>query len=189
MPAKREEGLSSHESFLFYTIFSWQVSSSSLNKRQEWPPPHTHTLPPHPGWLLLDGCVWTSNNHTCESGCGRSLHTHPFGLQTRRDALGEMDFGWCKQSRGGSQQVSHSHNAPNGARSLTAEPGFIWCFSSLSPLCVRSRWKIYSKNKVQMLCMFSFFCVCMCWGGRGDDNSEPVYRVCMFRYAPPWESN
>lgn len=117
MLAKRKEGLSSHESFLFYTIFSWQVSSSSLNKRQECPP----WVAPA-GWL----CVWTSNNHTCSLDV-ELLHISSL-LQTRRDAFGEIDLAACKQNRGGSQQVSHSHNAYNGACSLTAEPWFIWCF-------------------------------------------------------------
>lgn len=130
--AKRKEGLSSHESFLFYTIFSWQVSSSSLNKGQECPPP---------GWLLLDGCVWTSNNHTCSLDVGL-LHISSL-LQTRRDAFGEIDLAACKQNRGGSQQVSHSHNAYNGACSLTAELWFSWCFSPLWQWHCR---KIYCKK-------------------------------------------
>lgn len=52
--------------------------------------------------------------------------------------------GWCKQSRGGSQQVSHSHNAHNGACSSTAEPWFIWCFF---PFCLRNCRKIYWRKK------------------------------------------
>lgn len=54
-------------------------------------------------------------------------------------------LGWCKHFRGGSQQVSHSHNAFNGACSLTtAELWFIWC---PPPLSVALQKNILKKNK------------------------------------------
>lgn len=70
MLSKRKEGLSSHESFLSYTIFSWQVSSSFLNKRQECHPPPSLPLPPaYPGWLLLRWlCVNAKQTHV-QFGC------------------------------------------------------------------------------------------------------------------------
>lgn len=79
MRPKRKEGLSSHESFPFYTIFSWQVSSSSLNKRQEYPP-----------WVapVRGLCVSTKQTHV-QSGCGAIASSL---LQTRRDAFWEMDL-------------------------------------------------------------------------------------------------
>lgn len=150
MLSKREEGLSSHESFLFYTIFSWQVSSSSLNKGQECPPSS-------PGWLLLDGCVCERQTITRVVWMW-SYCIYPCPLQTRRDAFEGGDrLCWCKQSRGGSQQVSHSHNACDGASAMT--PSLVFC-SSLTNCC----FKIQFKSS-----WFRFF----------DDQSQDVKIICV----------
>lgn len=167
MLAKRKEGLSSHESFLFYTIFSWQVSSSSLNKRQECPP---WVAPAR--WL----CVNVKQSHVL-SGCGAIAY-----MQSAPDASWRIywdSLGWCKQNRGGSQQVSHSHNAYNGACSFTAELRFIGCFFLLSLWHCR---KIHCKNRIQL--SFKLLKICFkrlrlfFWPLR-------VYNdVMMFRYDP-----
>lgn len=71
--AKRKEELSNHESFLFYTIFSWQVSFSSLNKREE--------CLPHLTLVCVCVCVWEKESRVL-SGCGPVAFTE----QTHRDA-------------------------------------------------------------------------------------------------------
>lgn len=96
--AKRKEELSNHESFLFYTIFSWQVSSSSLNKRQE--------CLPHLTLVCVCMCRGGGGDHAC------SLDADLLRSRNRRIVTHKGDrLGWCSQEGGVSQQVSHSRNA------------------------------------------------------------------------------